>query len=232
MTVATIARAADVRDGWARIRRVGWRIGRRWALRVAIFMVAANLLIAVLSWVVSAAADIRQPSGVDGVENLYVVDSHVWRGAHPSAAGYANLAAAGVTTVVDLRAEDDAAASDPVAAASGLTVVHVPIRDGQVPSEAQVARFVAVVAGADGIVFVHCGAGVGRTGAMVAAYLVDTGQATGGAALVRNLAVGPPSVEQMWFAANATPGDPDGPPLAVVALSRVLDAPRRLLSWF
>ena len=214
------------------VRHVCWRVGRRWALRIAAFMVAANLLIAALSWVVAAATDIRRPSGVAGVGNLYVVDSRVWRGAHPSAAGYANLAAAGVTTVVDLRAEDDAAASDPVATASGLTVVHLPIRDGQVPSDEQVARFGAIVAAADGTVFVHCGAGVGRTGAMVAAYLVDTGQATGGAALVRNLAVGPPSVEQIWFAANATPGDPDGPPLPVVALSRVLDAPRRLLSWF
>jgi protein-tyrosine phosphatase len=188
-------------------------------------------LIAVASWVVSAAADTRRPSGVEGVGNLYVVDSHVWRGAHPSAAGYANLAAAGVTTVVDLRAEDDAAASDRVATESGLTVVHLPVRDGQVPSEQQVARFGDIVSQADGVVFVHCGAGVGRTGAMVAAYLVDTGQATGGGALVRNLAVGPPSIEQMWFAASATPGDPDEPPLAVVALSRVLDAPRRLLSW-
>jgi len=209
-----------------------WRLGRRWGLRLAIFMVIANVLIAVTSWVVSAAADIRRPAGVDGVDNLYVVDAHVWRGAHPSATGYANLAAAGVTTVVDLRAEDDAADSDPVASAAGLTVVHLPIRDGQVPSEAQVARFGEIVAASDGTVFVHCGAGVGRTGAMVAAYLVDTGQASGSAALVRNLAVGPPSIEQMWFAANATPGDPDGPPFPVVALSRVLDAPRRILSWF
>ena len=65
-----------------------------------------------------------------------------------------------------------------------------------------------------------------------AAYWMPAAVFTGGGALVRNLAVGPPSIEQMWFAASATPGDPDEPPLAVVALSRVLDAPRRLLSWF
>ncbi|WP_406215152.1 hypothetical protein [Streptomyces canus] len=43
--------------------------------------------------------------------------------------------------------------------------------------------------------FVHCGAGVGRTGTMAAAYLVKTGEQS--SAVRRNLAVGPPSIEQI-----------------------------------
>ena len=169
-----------------------------------------------------------RPSGVDAVDKLYVVDRHVWRGAHPDTEGYASLVAAGVTTVVDLRAEHDASDTDPIAESAGLSVVHLPVRDGQVPSDEQVVRFVGIVDHAAGIVFVHCGAGVGRTGAMAAAYLTATGQATGSSALVRNLAVGPPTIEQMWHAVT----DSAGPPRAVVAVSRLLDAPRRLFSWF
>ncbi len=53
----------------------------------------------------------------------------------------------------------------------GVEFVHMPIRDGQLPSEAQVARFMEVVRESDGPVFVHCGVGVGRRGTMVEAYL-------------------------------------------------------------
>jgi hypothetical protein len=81
----------------------------------------------------------------------------------------------------------------------------------------------------DGLVFVHCGAGVGRTGAIVGAYLVSTGELNGRGALRRNLRVGAPTLEQVTFVARLDPVDFDKPPLAVTALSRVLDAPRRIL---
>ncbi|HEX4982068.1 MAG TPA: tyrosine-protein phosphatase [Ilumatobacteraceae bacterium] len=229
MSVGTVDRIADdaVVESPAPTRRMSWRSARRVLLRFVIVVAVANVVIMLLSWVVSVVTELPRPTGVDAVGKLYVVDPQVWRGAHPDDDGYASLAAAGVTTVVDLRAERDAYDSDRIAEALGLSVVHLPIRDGQVPSDAQVARFVGIVHDSRGTVFLHCGAGVGRTGAMAAAYLAATGQASGGSALMRNLAVGPPSVEQMWYAVT----DGAGPPPAVVALSRVLDAPRRLLSY-
>jgi hypothetical protein len=134
-----------------------------------------------------------------------------------------------VTTVVDLRAEDDIARDQAYGRRLGLRVVAMPIRDGQLPSSDQIAQFVNLVDESEGTVFVHCGAGVGRTGAMAAAYLVATDQAGRAEVLRRNLAVGPPSLEQLWFAATLD-GDADRPPAPIVAASRVLDAPRRILS--
>jgi protein-tyrosine phosphatase len=171
----------------------------------------------------------RPGAAVDGVTHLRVVDDKVWRGARPSQSGYETLAEAGVTTVVDLRAEDNIAEDQAYGRRLGLRVVSMPIRDGQLPSAAQVEQFVNLVDESDGYIFVHCGAGVGRTGAMSAAYLVATGQAGRMEVLGRNLAVGPPSLEQIWFAATLD-GDADRPPAPIVAASRVLDAPRRILS--
>jgi hypothetical protein len=82
------------------------------------------------------------------------------------------------------------------------------------------------------VTFLHCGAGVGRTGALAASYLVRTGQAGPAEALRRNLAVGPPSLEQIAFAATLDGESVQRPPAPVVAVSRVLDAPRRLWSRY
>ena len=158
-----------------------------------------------------------------GVRNGVVVDDRVWRGGAPTATGYRSLVEAGVTTIVDLRSDSERGASVDVLDELDVRTVRLPIRDGQLPSDAAVRRFLDIVDDADGTVFVHCGAGVGRTGAMVAAYLDTTGE-TGGSAVRRNLAVGPPSLEQIAFA--ATGGDQPSP--VITAFSRVLDSPRRI----
>jgi protein-tyrosine phosphatase len=200
----------------------------RWVARslvaFLVFLVVGNLVIQAVSFVARSTMAAGQVGGIEGVDNLRAVDDVVWRGANPSRSGYRALAAAGVTVVVDLRSEDDAAEHDAFVEGLGMQVVHLPVRDGQIPSPDDVDRFLAVVHESRGTVFVHCGAGVGRTGAMAAAYVMATDQANPGTALGRNLAVGPPSLEQIVFAANG--GDKPGG--IVTAVSRMLDGPRRI----
>ncbi len=192
------------------------------------FLLLGNLLIAG-AWVWAREAHPPPaPQSVEGVGNIAAVDAHVWRGAAPSERGYEELAAHGVDTIVDLRAEDDIDPPLELMNRLDMNLVRIPLRDGQAPTPDEVQRFLDVVREARGRVFVHCGAGVGRTGTMAAAYLVKTGQASGLEALRRNLSVGPPSLEQIAFAADLSGDDVAQPNTILTAVSRVLDGPRRL----
>lgn len=206
---------------------------KRWILRGVLGFIAFLLLgnLGILAASLTARTDALPQPDVQ-VKNFRVVDEHVWRGAAPGEVTYRDLAAAGATTVVDLRAEDNVEVDEALLADLGLTRIHLPIRDGQIPSQDQIDRFVRIVGDSEGPVFVHCGAGVGRTGAMVAAYLVRTSETSGIEAVRRNLSVGPPSLEQIAFAATLDGADADRVPAPLVVVSRVLDAPRRLWSRY
>ncbi|WP_371581046.1 dual specificity protein phosphatase family protein [Streptomyces sp. NBC_01314] len=171
---------------------------------------------------------------VRGIHNFQAVgtDGELWRGAVPSPTGYRALADLGFTTVVDLRAENLSAAQLALPREAGLDVVRVPMRDGQTPTPEQVQRLLDTVSASSGPVFVHCGAGVGRTGTMAAAYLVRTGQEDSAGAVWRNLSVGPPSIEQIYYGLTLEQErDTAQPPLPVEAMSRLVDAPRRIWSY-
>lgn len=185
--------------------------------------------VAILGLHLLAQRDAAGPTVSLPIKNFAQVDDRLWRGAAPTAAGLEALAANGVTTVIDLRAEEDLVVNEALLARLGMERVHLPMRDGQAPTEGQVAGFLAAVEGSGGRAFVHCGAGVGRTGTMSAAYLVKAGRATPSEAVRRNLSVGPPSLEQLAFSAGLSAnGVVSRPAPLMVAISRTLDAPRRI----
>ncbi len=200
----------------------------RVAAAASAFVLLPNLAIALLHrWAQRAQPEVppRLP-----IVNFAEVDERLWRGAAPTEVGLEALAADGVASVVDLRAEQNIQTHDALRNRLGIDRFHIPLRDGQAPTRAQVECFLNAVDRSPGRVFVHCGAGVGRTGTMAAAYLVSTGQATCEEAVGRNLSVGPPSVEQLAFAAMLADRDVRRPSAPVVAYSRVVDGPRRLWS--
>lgn len=200
------------------------------AAAAALTIVAGNLaILAASAWAGQTTPGQAVPA-VEGIDKLEAVDERLWRGAAPSEEGYRSLATAGVAAVVDLRAEPYAAGDVQAAQALGMRAVHLPIRDGQAPSPEQVKAFLGVMDETDGVVFVHCGAGVGRTSTMVGSWLVSQGELNPAGAIRHNLSVGPPSLEQIAFVAGLS-GDPSAigrPNALVTAVSRVLDAPRRI----
>jgi protein-tyrosine phosphatase len=110
--------------------------------------------------------------------------------------------------------------------------VHMPVTDGQPPSPAQVRSLVRVVDRTSGIVFLHCGEGVGRAGTMSSAYKVTTGQSSASDALRESLAIGVLTLEQIAFIRSLDHDGAHEPPAVVTAVSRFLDGPRQLFNRF
>jgi protein tyrosine phosphatase (PTP) superfamily phosphohydrolase (DUF442 family) len=232
MTHAATERSADEsrdRNHWPRRIRIAALVVAATTIGV---LVQGNLALIAASWWARATTDLHAGPHLDGVRKLYVVDDRVWRGAQPGADGFRSLSGRGVTTIVDLRPGPDALRADDDIRALGMSVVHLPVTDGQPPSPEQVRRMVRIVEGAAGIVFLHCGEGVGRAGTMSSAYKVTTGQASASEALRESLAIGVLTLEQIGFIRSLDRHGAHEPPIAVTAASRFLDGPRQLFNGF
>lgn len=220
--------APDSRTGGA--ERAVRSVVRRW-LRRGAFVLGAYALAVVLSQLaIIAAVSVGRAVGDDprsdfyGVANFRVVDDRVWAGGQPIPQAYADLYDAGVRLVVDLRtgAPDDRNEVDLAHLEElGMGYLRLSVPDGNVPSDEQVELFVEAVERTDGIVLVHCGAGVGRSSSMTSAYLRATGRDPH---VVDHLALGQHTVEQLWFIST---GDTN---VVVHGASELLDAPRRAWS--
>ena len=114
-------------------------------------------------------------SSVQGIDNFYQVDEHVYRGAQPTTEGFQYLAKIGVKTVLDLRENDERSREEErVVTSLGMQYVIVPMTSLTPPTEAEITKILALLEDdTAGAVFVHCKSGADRTGAVIAAYRID-----------------------------------------------------------
>ena len=111
----------------------------------------------------------HQPATIPGVDNFAEVAPGLYRGAQPTAEGFAELKRRGVRTVINLRQFHD---DTPLLGDTGLTCIAFPSAPWSV-DDALLKRFLAVVNDpANQPVFVHCQHGADRTGFVVGGYRI------------------------------------------------------------
>jgi protein tyrosine/serine phosphatase len=104
------------------------------------------------------------------IANFGQMDDNFYRGAQPQPDDYKALAAMGIHTIIDLRNDYESFAKSS-AEAAGMKYVLIPMNGVSAPSDSDIAQFLKVVNDpTTGKFYVHCKAGIHRTGAMGAVY--------------------------------------------------------------
>ena len=131
-------------------------------------------LLALALWPIEAHADAVMASGLP---HCYKVSDHVYRGAQPTSEGWECLAKLGVTTVLDLRPQDehDTAAEARMVREAGMHYVNIPMVGLTTPAANDIAKAMDLLDDNE-TVFVHCAKGMDRTGAVIAAYRIHQEQ--------------------------------------------------------
>jgi tyrosine-protein phosphatase SIW14 len=110
---------------------------------------------------------------IAGVPNAGQVSDQLYRGAQPELGSIAQLKKIGITTIVDLRAEDPGLRDREREEAGrlGIKFVAIPVGGWSNPTNQQIVQFLSLFNGQPRI-FVHCRLGKDRSGVFVAAYRI------------------------------------------------------------
>src|SRR5215218_8673653 len=136
-----------------------------------IFRKYTAVLIAVFSFTIFTQAQ-TSPSAFPSIKvnNFGQMDENYYRGAQPLPDDYASLAALGIKTIVDLR-DDPTDYERSAAEAVGLKYVNIPMSGWKSPKDADINTFLKLANDpSTGPMFVHCKAGIHRTGVAGAVY--------------------------------------------------------------
>jgi protein tyrosine/serine phosphatase len=126
---------------------------------------------AIMTFAIFAAAQ-TSPSNFPGVKigNFGQMDENYFRGAQPLPDDYAALAQLGIKTIIDLR-NDPTDYEKASAEAVGMKYINIPMSGWKKPKDADLAKFLEITNDPDtGKFFVHCKAGIHRTGVAGAVY--------------------------------------------------------------
>ena len=94
------------------------------------------------------APSITNPASIR-IDNFGQVDAHYYRGAQPEGRDYADLAALGVTMVIDLQRDGDPHEKSLVEQA-GMTFHRIPMTTHEAPTDDQIALFLRLVGDSGG----------------------------------------------------------------------------------
>jgi len=133
---------------------------------------AAILATALLLTGLTAAAETNVTATKVQINNFGKINETYYRGAQPDSRDYADLAAMGVKTVIDLTR--DGREDEPgLVQRAGMKFYRIPLTTSEAPSAASIDQFLKLVNDpANQPVFVHCQGGRHRTGAMTAVYRI------------------------------------------------------------
>lgn len=108
-----------------------------------------------------------------GIDNFGRVSETYYRGSQPDGSDYADLAALGVKTVIDLQ-RDGMAIERKLVESAGMRFYRIPMTTRTAPTAEELALFLRLVNDASNQpVYVHCAGGRHRTGVMTAVYRMN-----------------------------------------------------------
>ena len=127
-----------------------------------------------------ATSFVAQAKGINysesrvSIGNFGRLNDQYYRGEQPEGRDYADLAALGIKTVIDLQADGDNADEAKLVEAAGMKFYRIPMTTRQAPTDAQISEFLRIVNDpAQQPVYVHCKGGKHRTGVMTAIYRME-----------------------------------------------------------
>jgi protein tyrosine phosphatase (PTP) superfamily phosphohydrolase (DUF442 family) len=140
-------------------------------LRILVQRLKRQGLVVTAWWAADHAVRILTGAPIARVSRI---TPHLHVGGQYRRRGWPRLAARGVSAVVNMRIEFD----DEAAGIAPPNYLHIPVVDDHAPSFEQLelgAAFITEQIANGGVVYVHCGSGIGRAATMAAAYFVTKG---------------------------------------------------------
>jgi protein tyrosine/serine phosphatase len=136
-------------------------------------LVALWLAVPAAAQTTATAAVASQRIGLSTIriDNFGMTNARYYRGAQPTGRDYADLAAIGIKTVINLTSDDAEAGERAMVEQTGMKYVQIPMTTHRPPTAAEVSSFLKVVNDSSSQpVYVHCVGGRHRTGVMTAVY--------------------------------------------------------------
>ena len=136
-----------------------------------------SLILAVTAIILlSVAGASQRVSPSKNLPNFHQVNEKLYRGGQPKEEGFAELKKLGITTVIDLRDDDENALKEKALVESaGMRFINIPLANWNRPNIKDIDSIIAKIKAAENQpVFVHCKRGSDRTGTAIAVYRMTT----------------------------------------------------------